>query len=129
MKILAVTVLTSLDERDLEDIGAVGPMTDLVVRRARLATAAGCGGIVASPSELVALRAALPAQSWLVTPGIRPAGAALGDQKRVTTPAGARAAGADLIVVGRPIRDAADPAAAARAIVDELAAASPTGAA
>lgn len=121
MKLLAVTVLTSLDEQDLVDIGARGPMAELVTRRAALAIACGCGGIVASPNELVALRATLPAESWLVTPGIRPAGASAGDQKRITTPAAARAAGADLLVVGRPLRDAASPADAARAILAELA--------
>lgn len=120
MRILAVTVLTSLDETDLTDIGAIGPIESLVVRRAILATQAGCGGIVASPNEVAALRASLPSTSWIVTPGVRPAGAALGDQKRVTTPAAARRAGADLVVVGRPIRDAASPAAMARSIVDEL---------
>ena len=120
MRILAVTVLTSLDEHDLEEIGALGPMANLVVRRAQLATSAGCGGVVASPNEVSALRAALPSASWLVTPGIRPSGSPAGDQKRITTPTIARRAGSDLIVVGRPIRDAADPAAAARAIVAEL---------
>lgn len=125
MKILAVTVLTSLDEHDLADIGAQGPMTELVTRRARLAIASGCGGVVASPNELIALRAALPSESWLVTPGIRPAGAVADDQKRITTPAQARAAGADLLVVGRPIRDAANPAHAARAILAELATVQP----
>lgn len=111
MRILAVTVLTSLDEADLKDIGAVGPIEALVVRRATLAVRAGCGGIVASPNEVAALRNALPPTCWLVTPGVRPAGSSHGDQKRVTTPGAARRAGADLVVVGRPIRDAADPAA------------------
>lgn len=126
MRILAVTVLTSLDEADLHDIGAVGPIEALVVRRATLAVGAGCGGIVASPNEVAALRNALPSTCWLVTPGVRPAGSSHGDQKRVTTPGAARSAGADLVVVGRPIRDAADPAAMARAIVAELAASSPS---
>lgn len=125
MKLLAVTVLTSLDEHDLADIGALGPMTELVTRRARLAIASGCGGVVASPNELFALRAALPSESWLVTPGIRPAGAVANDQKRITTPAQARAAGADLLVIGRPLRDAANPAQAARAILAELATVQP----
>jgi orotidine-5'-phosphate decarboxylase len=123
MRILAVTVLTSLDEADLADIGDIGPIEALVVRRAMLATGAGCGGVVASPNEVAALRRSLPASAWLVTPGVRPRGTATGDQKRVTTPAAARSAGADLVVVGRPIRDAADPAAMAQSIVDELAAA------
>jgi orotidine-5'-phosphate decarboxylase len=119
-RVLAVTVLTSLDDADLAQIGAHGPVGDLVRRRAELAVAAGCGGLVASPHEASALRASVPADFWIVTPGVRPAGAAHGDQKRVATPASARAAGADLVVVGRPLRDAPDPAAAARAIVAEL---------
>jgi orotidine-5'-phosphate decarboxylase len=122
-RILAVTVLTSLDENDLADIGAVGPAADLVLRRARLAIAAGCDGVVASPHEAAAIRSLAPAGFLIVTPGVRPAGAEAGDQKRITTPAVARRAGADLLVVGRPIRDAAEPAAAARAIAAEIAAA------
>lgn len=121
MRVLAVTVLTSLDETDLADVGALGPIADLVVRRAELAHRAGCHGIVASPKEVALLRQRVPADFLIVTPGVRPAGAAAGDQKRVTTPAEARAAGADLVVVGRPLRDAVDPAAAARAVVAELA--------
>jgi orotidine-5'-phosphate decarboxylase len=121
-RILAVTVLTSLDERDLAEIGAAGPLDQLVVRRARLAAEAGADGVVASPREAALVRAAAPAGFLVVTPGVRPAGAAAGDQKRVLTAGEARAAGADLVVVGRPIRDAADPAAAARAIAAELAA-------
>ena len=119
-RILAVTVLTSLDDKDLEQIGARGPVGELVRKRAELAIAAGCDGVVASPHEVSAIRAIAPAGFLVVTPGVRPAGAARGDQKRVMTPAEARAAGADLVVVGRPLRDAADPAAAARAIVAEL---------
>ncbi len=119
-RILAVTVLTSLDERDLDEVGARGPLEELVVRRAQLAAAAGADGVVASPREAALVRAAAPAGFLIVTPGVRPSGAAAGDQKRVTTAAEARAAGADLVVVGRPIRDAADPAAAARAIAAEL---------
>ena len=119
-RVLAVTVLTSLDDADLADIGAVGPASALVLHRARLAIAAGCAGVVASPHEVAAVRAIAPAGFLVVTPGVRPAGAAAGDQKRVMTPAAARAAGADLVVVGRPLRDAPDPAAAARAIVAEL---------
>ncbi|MBA3458553.1 MAG: orotidine-5'-phosphate decarboxylase [Deltaproteobacteria bacterium] len=121
MGVLAVTVLTSLDDSDLADIGAQGPVGELVVKRAQLAIAAGCAGVVASPHEVAAVRAIAPAGFLIVTPGVRPAGAAAGDQKRVMTPRQARAAGADLVVVGRPLRDAPDPAAAARAIVDELA--------
>ena len=119
-RLLAVTVLTSLDERDLEDIGARGPLDELVVRRARLAAEAGADGVVASPREAALVRAAAPPGFLIVTPGVRPAGAATGDQKRVMTASEARAAGADLVVVGRPIRDAADPAAAARAMAAEL---------
>jgi orotidine-5'-phosphate decarboxylase len=120
MRVLAVTVLTSLDDNDLTDIGANGPVAELVKRRAALAHRAGCHGIVASPHEVQAVRAIVPAEFLIVTPGVRPAGSATGDQKRVTTPAQARASGADLVVVGRPLRDAADPAAAARAVVAEL---------
>lgn len=120
MRVLAVTVLTSLDDGDLVQIGAQGPVADLVVRRARLAIEAGCPGVVASPHEVAAVRSIAPPGFLIVTPGVRPAGAAAGDQKRVMTPRQARAAGADLVVVGRPLRDAADPAAAARAVVAEL---------
>lgn len=120
-RVLAVTVLTSLDENDLVDIGDIGPIADLVKRRAELAVRAGCHGVVASPHEVPAIRSVVPREFLIVTPGVRPAGAAAGDQKRVMTPRLAREAGADLVVVGRPLRDAADPAAAARAIVEELA--------
>ena len=119
MKVLAVTVLTSLDESDLDDIGATGPVAALVERRARLAAKAGCFGVVASPHEVAVIRATVPRLA-IVTPGVRPAGSATGDQKRVMTPREARVAGADLVVVGRPLRDASDPAAAARAIIDDL---------
>jgi len=119
-RVLAVTVLTSLDDADLATIGAIGPVGELVKQRAQLAIAAGCAGVVASPHEVAAIRAVAPPDFLIVTPGVRPAGAELGDQKRVMTPKQARAAGADLVVVGRPLRDAADPAAAARAIVAEL---------
>ncbi|MGE0545669.1 MAG: orotidine-5'-phosphate decarboxylase [Kofleriaceae bacterium] len=119
-RVLAVTVLTSLDEADLAQIGAIGPIADLVRRRAELAIAAGCAGVVASPHEVSTIRKIAPPEFLIVTPGVRPAGAATGDQKRVMTPRQARDAGADLIVVGRPLRDASDPAAAARAIVSEL---------
>jgi orotidine-5'-phosphate decarboxylase len=121
MRVLAVTVLTSLDESDLTDVGATGPIADLVVSRAELAKRAGCHGIVASPKEAALVRARIPRDFLIVTPGVRPAGTARGDQKRVMTPAEARAAGSDMVVVGRPLRDAPDPAAAARAIVAELA--------
>jgi orotidine-5'-phosphate decarboxylase len=119
-RILAVTVLTSLDEVDLQEVGAALPLEELVVRRARLAADAGADGVVASPREAAAVRAATRSGFLIVTPGVRAAGEATGDQKRVLGPAEARAAGADMVVVGRPIRDAADPAAAARAIAAEL---------
>ena len=120
MRVLAVTVLTSLDDADLADVGALGPVADLVKRRAELAHRAGCHGIVASPHEVASVRAVVPREFLIVTPGVRPAGTAAGDQKRVMTPQQARSAGSDLVVVGRPLRDAADPAAAARAVVAEL---------
>ncbi len=121
MRVLAVTVLTSLDDTDLVQTGAIGPVAELVTKRARLAVASGCHGIVASPHEVASLRAVVPPGFLLVTPGIRPAGSAAGDQKRVMTPRQARAAGADLVVIGRPLRDAPSPAAVARAVVEELA--------
>ncbi len=124
-KILAVTILTSLDRGDL-DAALIrdGGIAELVVERARLAFDAGADGVIASPQEAARIRA-LPEASGklIVTPGVRPAGSALGDQKRVDTPASAIAAGADHLVIGRPIRDANDPAAAARAIQAEIAAA------
>lgn len=117
--ILGVTVLTSLSEEDLRADGIGGSMRESVVRRAKLAEKAGAHGIVCSPQEVADVRAA-SANLALVVPGVRPAGAALGDQKRVATPASAIAAGADYLVVGRPIRDAASPAAAFSAIVTEV---------
>ena len=119
-RILAVTVLTSLDDADLAQIGARGPVGELVRQRAQLAIDAGCAGVVASPHEVATVRAIAPVDFLIVTPGVRPAGTSAGDQKRVMTPRQARAAGADLVVVGRPLRDAPDPAAAARAVVTEL---------
>ena len=121
MRILAVTVLTSMSEADLVESGTSGStIADVVRARALLAVATGCDGIVASAHEVAMLRGVVPSDFLLVTPGIRPAGVAAGDQHRVMTPEAAMAAGADLIVVGRPLRDAADPAAAARAIVAEM---------
>lgn len=124
--ILGVTVLTSLSEEDLRADGIAGTMREAVVRRARLAEKAGAAGIVCSPQEVADVRAASSALA-LVVPGVRPAGAALGDQKRVATPASAIAAGADYLVVGRPIRDAQSPAAAFAALVGEVASALATG--
>ena len=122
MKILAVTILTSLDRADL-DAGMIKPgdMPDLVAERAGRAFEAGADGVIASPQEAAMIRA-LPGASGrlIVTPGVRPAGSASGDQKRVATPARAIADGADHIVVGRPIRAATDPRAAAEAILGEL---------
>ena len=122
MKILAVTILTSLDRTDL-DAALIrdGSIPDLVVDRAARAFEAGADGIIASPQEAAAIRA-LPesAGRLIVTPGVRPAGAALGDQKRVATPASAMRDGADHIVVGRPIWQADDPRAAAQAILAEM---------
>ncbi|MCP4449375.1 MAG: orotidine-5'-phosphate decarboxylase [Myxococcales bacterium] len=120
LKILAVTVLTSLEQSDLGDVGIHKPIRELVVQRAQLAATAGCDGVVASPHEAAALREALPEDFLIVTPGVRPEGADFGDQKRVMTPGQARAAGADMIVVGRPVRDAESPLAAAKAIAGEL---------
>ncbi|HET9551738.1 MAG TPA: orotidine-5'-phosphate decarboxylase [Anaeromyxobacteraceae bacterium] len=120
LRILAVTVLTSLDAAALDRIGLAGPPEQAVVRLARLAVEAGAGGLVCSPHEVAAVRAAVGPGPLLVVPGVRPAGAALGDQARVATPAQAVKAGADVIVIGRPLRDAPDPVAAARAIAAEL---------
>jgi orotidine-5'-phosphate decarboxylase len=120
VRVLAVTVLTSLDAAALERIGLEGPPEAAVVRLARLAVDAGAGGLVCSPHEVGAVRAAVGPGPLLVVPGVRPAGAARGDQARVATPAEAVRAGADVIVLGRPLRDAADPAAAAREIADSL---------
>lgn len=120
--LLGVTVLTSMDDMDLSAAGYEGPVEDLVLRRARDARDAGMTGIVCSPVEVAKVRAAIGPGLALVTPGIRPAGAESGDQKRVTTPADAIRAGADYLVVARPILNAADPRAAAEAIQAEIAA-------
>jgi orotidine-5'-phosphate decarboxylase len=119
-KLLAVTVLTSLDDVDLTATGQMGPAAAQVRRLALLAQSAGVDGVVCSPQEVAMLRAACGQDFLLVVPGIRPAGAAIGDQKRVQTPRAAIEAGADYLVIGRPITEAADPAAAARAIFAEL---------
>jgi orotidine-5'-phosphate decarboxylase len=121
MRILAVTVLTSTNDQDLIETGTSSSVAEVVRARALLAVAAGCDGVVASGHEVAMLRSIVPADFLLVTPGIRPAGADAGDQKRVMTPSAAIAAGADFIVVGRPLRDATDPAAAARALIHEIA--------
>jgi len=121
VKIIGVTVLTSLDDDVLESVGQEGPAEAQVLRLAKLAQTSGLDGVVCSAHEIVALRKALGLDFLLVTPGIRPAGAALNDQRRVMTPAEACKAGADILVVGRPITAAADPAQAAKAIAAELA--------
>lgn len=121
--ILAVTVLTSLQDSDLTELGVQGSAADQVLRLARLAKSAGCGGVVASPLEAAGLRHELGPDFLIVTPGVRPVGDPAGDQARVATPAQAIAAGASHIVVGRPITRSKDPAGAARAIVEEIAAA------
>jgi len=124
-RILAVTVLTSLDRADLDaNMIVPGDLAEITVERAARALWAGADGVITSPREAAAIRA-LPeaAGRLIVTPGVRPAGAAAGDQKRIATPAAAIRAGADHIVVGRPVWAAPDPAAAARAILDDLAAA------
>jgi orotidine-5'-phosphate decarboxylase len=118
--VLAVTVLTSLGEAELRQTGVSDGVEAQVLRLAALALQAGCGGIVASAQEAARLRQSLGSRFTLVTPGIRPAGSAAGDQARVVTPEAAIRAGADYLVVGRPITAAADQAAAARAIVEQI---------
>ena len=122
-RITAVTVLTSMSEADLDAIGMRGPALDAAVRLARLAVAAGARAIVCSPQEVAAIRAAVPADITLITPGVRPAtgeGSATADQSRVATPQAALAAGADLLVIGRPITAAADPGEAAQRLAQSL---------
>ena len=120
-KILAVTVLTSLDQTDLEDVGIVGRTpAEQVLAMAKFAVGNGADGLVCSPREVGSLSRALPSGTLFVTPGVRPAGSAVGDQKRVATPGDAVRDGATHLVVGRPILAAADPAAAARAIRAEM---------
>lgn len=123
LRILAVTVMTSYDDQDLRDAGYDISVRDLVRHRAMKAKDIGIDGLILSPEELRDIRAAVGSSLTLVTPGIRPATAAKGDQKRVMTPYDALKAGADHLVVGRPITEASDPAAAARALHDEIAAA------
>ena len=120
LKILAVTVLTSYDDGDLHAAGYRLGVTDLAEARAQQAQVLGVDGLVCSPEEAAALRKLVGHQMNLVTPGIRPAGAAAGDQKRIMTPMRAIAAGADYLVVGRPVLEALDPKAAAEAIVAEI---------
>jgi orotidine-5'-phosphate decarboxylase len=120
LKILGVTVLTSWDDSDLKDAGYAMSVPELVARRAAQAEAIGVDGLVCSPAEARDLRQRLGPKIMLVTPGVRPAGGEKGDQKRVMTPADAIKAGADYLVIGRPIIAAADPKAAAEAVVAEI---------
>jgi len=118
--VLGVTVLTSLDDEALASVGQKGPPADQVVRLARLAKTSGLDGVVCAAHEVALVRKACGADFLIVTPGIRPAGAALNDQRRFMTPSEALRAGSDILVIGRPITDASDPVAAARAIAAEL---------
>lgn len=121
LKILAVTVLTSYDDGDAAEAGYALPVADLVARRAAQAAEIGIDGLVCSAAEAAGVRRIVGPERLIVTPGIRPAGAEAGDQKRVMTPGDARRAGIDHVVVGRPITGAADPRAVAQAIVAEMA--------
>ncbi|MBZ9938064.1 orotidine-5'-phosphate decarboxylase [Mesorhizobium sp. BR1-1-16] len=120
LRLLAVTVLTSMDEADLANAGYGGSIAELVARRAADARAAGMDGIVCSPEEASAMRAIVGAGMTIVTPGIRPRGAASGDQKRVATPTDAIRAGADHLVVGRPVIAAPNPRSVAKSILAEI---------
>jgi orotidine-5'-phosphate decarboxylase len=119
-KIVAVTILTSLNDDDLGEIGMGGPVSDAVLRLAALAVQAGARGLVCSPQEVAAVRAEVGPDITLVTPGVRPSGEASHDQARVATPLEAMSAGADLLVIGRPITGAPDPGAAAAALATAL---------
>jgi orotidine-5'-phosphate decarboxylase len=119
-RLLAVTVLTSMDAAELAGIGITTSPADQVLRLAKLAQVSGIDGMVCSPEELAMLRKQTGPDTLLVIPGIRPAGASAGDQKRIATPAQAIADGASILVVGRPITRAEDPAAAAQAILEEI---------
>jgi orotidine-5'-phosphate decarboxylase len=120
-RLLAVTVLTSMDASELAGIGITASPAEQVLRLARLAQASGIDGMVCSPEEVAALRKETGPDTLLVIPGIRPTGSAIGDQKRIATPAEAIAHGASMLVVGRPITRASDPAQAAQAILQEIA--------
>lgn len=121
IRVLGVTLLTSLGPEDLAPVAIAGTPEQVVLARARLAAEAGCGGVVCSPREVCAVREAIGGGPAIVTPGIRPAGAAAQDQKRAATPASAIRDGADYLVVGRPIAKADDPGSAADAIVADIA--------
>lgn len=118
--VIAVTVLTSLDDGDLASVGQAAPAASQVERLARLTLSCGLDGVVCSSAEIVALRAACGAEFRLIVPGIRPDWASAGDQKRIMTPRQARGLGADVLVIGRPITGSDDPAAAAARIAEEL---------
>ncbi len=120
LNVLAVTVLTSLKDEDMDETGIAGRVTDQALRMAVLAQNSGCQGIVSSPREALLIRKSLGESFAIVTPGIRPAGAESNDQQRTATPAQAIENGASHIVVGRPITHASDPAQAARAIISEM---------
>ncbi len=121
VKVIGVTVLTSLEDKDLDAVGQRPPSQEQVVRLAKLAKHSGLDGVVCSPREIAPVRAACGPDFLIVTPGVRPGGADLADQRRVMTPGEAARAGADILVIGRPITAATDPAAAARAIAAEIA--------
>jgi orotidine-5'-phosphate decarboxylase len=120
-KVLAVTILTSSTEETLREVGIERPVAEMVSRLAMLAKKAGIDGVVASPREVPLIRKACGSDFLIVTPGVRPSFAVADDQKRIMTPAEAVAAGADYLVIGRPISAAADPLQAVEAIVDEMA--------
>lgn len=119
-KLVAITVLTSMDEAAMDEIGLTCPIADEAARLAALAKGSGIDGIVCSPREAAEMRELLGPDALIVTPGVRPAGAELGDQSRVATPAAAISAGASHLVIGRPITGALDPVASYEAIVEEL---------
>jgi len=119
-KVLAVTILTSSTEETLKGVGIDYPVADMVVRLAKLARSAGIDGVVASPQEVKLIREACGPDFLIVTPGVRPSFASVDDQKRIMTPGEAVSSGADYLVIGRPISAAADPAAAAELIIDEI---------
>jgi orotidine-5'-phosphate decarboxylase len=120
LKVLGVTVLTSWDAGDVAEAGFADGPEDLILRRVRQARDCGADGVICAPTDLASVRAVAPAPFLAVTPGVRPAGSAAGDQKRVATPGDAIRAGADRLVVGRPILSAPDPRAAAEAILEEI---------
>ncbi|MBM4138161.1 MAG: orotidine-5'-phosphate decarboxylase [Nitrospira sp.] len=120
LKLLAVTVLTNFDGNDLRDMGIQRTVQDLVTARALLASEVGCNGVIASGEEAAALRQKIGPRFTIVTPGVRPAGKGVDDHARVTTPTQTITSGADYLVIGRPIRDAADPAATVADLVAEM---------